>query len=76
MVSIILDLFAPKAKAMMNVELNGSFDSFIEYLSKEHKILNQSADRRKFRVKGSFFSDLRATKVIVDRKQIQSTMEK
>jgi len=68
MVSLILDLLAPKAKAELNLELEDGYDKFVESLEKQHKILSNNGSISKFRIKGNFFSDLRATKVVVGQK--------
>jgi hypothetical protein len=68
MVSLIIDMFAPKAKAEFNFESKNGFDKFIENLKKQHKILNSNSSTFKFRVKGDFFSDLRATQIVVGKK--------
>jgi len=68
MVSLILDLLAPKAKAELNLELKCGYDDFIEGLGKQHKVLSSNGSISKFRIKGDFFSDLRATKVLIGQK--------
>jgi len=68
MVSLILDLLAPKAKAELNFESKNGCDKFIDNLKKQHKLLNSNSSALKFRVKGDFFSDLRATQVVVGKK--------
>ncbi|NMP30028.1 hypothetical protein HII17_00515 [Thalassotalea sp. M1531] len=68
MVSLILNLVAPKAKAELNFELNSSYDDFIDNLAKRHKFLSNNGSIAKFRIKGNFFADLRATKVVIAQK--------
>ncbi|MBH0015640.1 MULTISPECIES: hypothetical protein [unclassified Pseudoalteromonas] len=68
MVSLILDLLAPKAKAEFNFELKNGYDKFIDNLKSQHKPLNSNSSILKFRIEGDFFSDLRATQVVVGKK--------
>jgi len=68
MVSLILDLLAPKAKAELNLELEGGYDNFVGILEEQHKVLSSNGSISKFRIKGNFFSDLRATKVVIGQK--------
>ena len=68
MVSLILDLVAPKAKAVLNFELNASYDDFVNSLTKQHKVLSNNGSIAKFRIKGNFFADLRSTKVLIAQK--------
>jgi len=66
-VSFFLDLVAPKASAELNVELTENYAEFIESLTNEHKLLSKSEKMAKFRIDGDFFSDLKATQVVVGR---------
>ena len=68
MMSIILDLIAPKAKAEFNFELKNGFDNFIDNLRSQHELIKSNGAVVKFRIKGDFFSDLRATQVVVGKK--------
>ena len=68
MVTLILDLLAPKAKAELNIELKCGYANFVEELGKQHKVLSSNCSISKFRIKGNFFSDLRATKVVTGQK--------
>jgi hypothetical protein len=68
MVSLILDLLAPKAKAEFNFELENGYDKFIDNLKSQHELLKSNGSILKFRVKGDFFSDLSATQVVVGKK--------
>jgi hypothetical protein len=68
MVSLILDLLAPKAKAELNLELKCNYDDFVDSLRKQHKVLSCNGSISKFRIKGDFFSNFRATKVVIGQK--------
>lgn len=63
MISALLDLVAPRAKARLEIELNTSLQSFISNLKSEHTLIESNQRQHKFRVNGDFFSDLKATGV-------------
>lgn len=64
MVSLLLDLLAPKAQAELIVEFTGGYTRFVSYLTQHHLVLSSSRSLSTFRIDGHFFSDLRATKVV------------
>ena len=63
-----MDLLAPKAKAEFNFEFKNGPDKFIENLKEQHKLLGNNGSIIIFRIKGDYFSDLRATEVIIGKK--------
>ncbi len=65
MISALLDLVAPRAKARLEVELNTNLDNFLSNIKSEHTLIESNKRQYKFRVNGNFFSDLKATGVVV-----------
>ncbi len=65
MISALLDLVAPRAKARLEIELNTNLENFLSNLKGEHTLIESNQRHHKFRVNGNFFSDLKATGVVV-----------
>ena len=64
MISILLDLLAPKAKVVKTIELSKSTTEFLEILNLSFKFKGKVANKTMYRVPGNFFSDLRAVGII------------
>lgn len=64
MISVILDLLAPKAKVFTKVQLSQSIDDFLNDLNSNFKLKTKLSNESVFRVPGNFFSDLRAVGII------------
>lgn len=65
MISALLDIVAPRAKARLETELNTDLENFLSNLKSEHHLIESNERRNKFRVNGDFFADLKATDIIV-----------
>ena len=67
MISILLDLLAPKAKVVTTIKLSKSTNDFLEVLNSNFKLKSEATNESIFRVQGNFFSDLRAVGIIFGR---------
>ncbi len=65
MISALLDLLAPRAKARLEIELNTNLENFLSNIKTEHTLIESNQRQHKFRVNGNFFSDLKSTSVVV-----------
>lgn len=65
MISALLDLVAPRAKARLEIELKTNLENFLSNLKSEHTLIESNQRQHKFRINGDFFSDLKATGVVV-----------
>lgn len=65
MISALLDLVAPRAKARLEIQLNTNLDNFLSNVKSEHTLIESNKRQHKFRVNGTFFSSLKATGIVV-----------
>ncbi len=79
LVSLILDLVAPKAKAEIEHELTAVdfvYSDLVDKICSKYKVLSRNSESVVVRVKGDFFSDLRAVQVIVGKQANQGHYSK
>lgn len=67
MISIMLDLLAPKAKVVATIKLSKSTNEFLEVLNSNFKLKGEAVNESIFRIPGNFFSDLRAVGIVFGR---------
>ena len=68
MISILLNLVAPSAIAELTFESTSSFPELVDSLGKSHEIKTRNEFMAELRVDGNFFSDPRASKVLIGMK--------
>lgn len=67
MISMLLDLLAPRARSNLEVCAESAFAEIIENFEHKHELKRQGQGFAKFRVDGDFFSDLKATQVLIGK---------
>jgi hypothetical protein len=68
MISALLDIVAPRARARIEVDLSINFDDFVSFIESENTLIEKKKQNHKFRVKGDFSSDMKATGVVLGNK--------
>ena len=60
-------MFAPKAKAQLDIKLNSTYQDLIDNFDSKFKLKSKTPSSAVYRVEGDFFSELAATQVAIGK---------